>query len=443
MLGPPYVFGARHDWFPDSVPSPEVIVRWGESALLRNRGCTARLGRPGGLAEDRLCFLVGYEATDACLNGLLVSVTGRVDGAWHGFSSGGVSEGWAGGGAAPVSWRVAVQPHKYADLVFWFRSALQKGSDGYTFVVSEEHLWPVSPAKSLTELVRARQLWAQHNECGAAGPGPELVRARKVWAEYKDARRQELMEECGAAGPPTSDSMNIGGPDQLESPPAIAAREAAGGGDGSGGEAPDNESGEASDNESGAASDSADDGGEEYTPWWAQPHSDLAEGGEASTENEAPPTSIPREAFEDTELALALACPICLEVPLEPHQLVCGHIGCLLCLCSLPKIRCPVCREEDQFPRRAVVLRSVVHMASVCCRRPGCSWRGTVDHFAVHRAECKVSLESSEVAGENTETEAKTCHAVVAAAGRSACVKKRTRSASRDDPRGTRVKTKD
>lgn len=64
------------------------------------------------------------------------------------------------------------------------------------------------------------------------------------------------------------------------------------------------------------------------------------------------PLCVPCELFVDQKFAAEHKCPVCLCVPLDPHELPCGHMGCHSCLkqcLEATKNTCPTCRGACSF----------------------------------------------------------------------------------------------
>ena len=96
-----------------------------------------------------------------------------------------------------------------------------------------------------------------------------------------------------------------------------------------------------------------------------------------------------------------LVCPVCYELLVQPHQIMCGHLFCKSCLTMVTgkpqikvneQVKCPVCRSEDQgvFPDRHID-RKVKNLTIKCPNTP-CSWKGSLCHLEEHRSDAKGCL---------------------------------------------------
>lgn len=107
-----------------------------------------------------------------------------------------------------------------------------------------------------------------------------------------------------------------------------------------------------------------------------------------------PPTSIPTEYVVNENVALELQCPICLVIPLIPHELQCGHLGCKECLREETDKRhkCPICRAVMQWSGDVKMSNSaalrVAGLDLKCCCGEKMTAGAEGKKFIVHAMSC-------------------------------------------------------
>ena len=94
-------------------------------------------------------------------------------------------------------------------------------------------------------------------------------------------------------------------------------------------------------------------------------------------------------------MRLALECPVCLEIIMDPPIYVCenpqGHTVCSTCHESLKKERkpCPVCRQELKSRRNVTLECMLEKYPYKKCKFNGCDFRGSdAEPVKKHEDEC-------------------------------------------------------
>lgn len=93
-------------------------------------------------------------------------------------------------------------------------------------------------------------------------------------------------------------------------------------------------------------------------------------------------------------------CPICFNVCKEPHETICGHVFCKICIhrSLRTQLNCPVCREQLREPYSECVFytkkleRDILNLQIQCPRQP-CEWTGKLnDYLTDHKNLCNHEL---------------------------------------------------
>ncbi|KAI9205058.1 uncharacterized protein BJ171DRAFT_598644 [Polychytrium aggregatum] len=92
----------------------------------------------------------------------------------------------------------------------------------------------------------------------------------------------------------------------------------------------------------------------------------------AGTKVVAPPRAI--NGLSTDEIESALACSVCLELPVQAQTISCGHMFCYICLYNLwkstPSKRCPCCRDQqhnNRPPNRAIAVDQLIELLMAKC----------------------------------------------------------------------------
>jgi hypothetical protein len=90
------------------------------------------------------------------------------------------------------------------------------------------------------------------------------------------------------------------------------------------------------------------------------------------------------------ELYNDLICPVCLELPLA-EILICklGHHLCSLCFKSLPKSKCPTCRESMICSLRCFLLEKIVARLLHKCPNDNCNVEYLLNEKQAHELVCE------------------------------------------------------